>query len=245
MKIFEPIGRYALLMRKTFRRPERRGMFWRQVLNEVDNLGLSSLFIVVVSSLFMGAVMTMQTDNNTSSPFLPAYCLGLVTRDTLLLEFCSTVLSLFLAGQIGSHIASEIGTMRITEQIDAMDIMGVNSANYIIAPKITAVVLYMPVLVFISMFTGMIGGWGYCSITGQIPVSKYIYGIRYAFIEWYVWYAVIKSLVFAFLITSVSAYHGYYVKGGALEVGKAGTKAVVTSSILILVFDIFLTRILL
>ncbi len=245
MKPFETIGHYVLLMRRTFTRPQQPRMFWRQVLNEVDNLGLSSLFIVVVSSLFMGAVMTMQTDNNTENPLLPAYSLGLVTRDTLLLEFCSTVMSLFLAGQIGSHIASEIGTMRITEQIDAMEIMGVNSANYIILPKITAVILYMPVLVVISMFCGMVGGWGFCFLSGEIPVSKYIYGIRYAFIEWYVWYAIIKSLFFAFIITSVSAYNGYFVKGGALEVGKAGTMAVVSSSILVLIFDLLLTQILL
>lgn len=241
MNIFASIGRYAQLMHRSLRFPQRPKLFFQQTMREMIDLGYNSLFIVFVSSVFIGAVMTMQTNNNIENPLLPRYTIGLVTRDTLLLEFCSTVMSLFLAGKIGSHIASTIGTMRINEQIDAMEVMGVNSANYIIAPKITAVVLYMPIIVTFSMFCGMIGGYLFCVISQIVPVEKYIYGIQYCFIEWYVYYALIKSLVFAFIIASVAAYHGYTVHGGALEVGRAATNSVVVSSVLILLFDIILT----
>lgn len=208
-------------------------------------LVIDSIAIVVTISLFIGAVITIQTQLNVSSPLLPAYTVGLVTRDTLLLEFSSSIMCLLLAGKIGSNIASEIGTMRVTEQIDALDIMGVNSANYLILPKITAMVVFIPVLVVFSMFSGLFGGYVVASFTDIIPASRYIYGLQSYFVEYYIWYTIIKSLFFAFIISSVASYFGYRVKGGALEVGKASTDSVVVSSVMILLLDVILTKLLL
>lgn len=182
---------------------------------------------------------------NVTSPIMPAYSVGLATREIILLEFSNSILCLILAGKVGSNIASEIGTMRVTEQIDALEIMGVNSANYLTLPKIVGFVLFMPVLSVLCMFMAFIGGWFVAVFTDLIPVSRYIYGIQTMFNEWYVWYGLIKSLVFAFLIASISSFCGYYVKGGALQVGKASTDAVVSSSIFILLFDVILTKLLL
>jgi ABC-type transport system involved in resistance to organic solvents, permease component len=170
---------------------------------------------------------------------------GLATRDTLLLEFSSAIMSLILAGKVGSNIASEIGTMRVTEQIDALDIMGVNSANYLILPKIVALVIFIPLLVVLSMSTGILGGYFVALMTSMISVDTYVYGIQTMFIPYYVFYSIYKSFVFAFIIASISSYYGYTVKGGALEVGKASTDAVVISSIIILLFDVILTKLLL
>lgn len=232
-------------MGRVFRVPDRWGMFFRQLSKEVEKQGIQSLPIVIIISVFIGAIMTIQTKLNTSNPLLPTYTTGLVTRDTLLLEFSSTIMCLILAGKVGSNIASEIGTMRITEQIDALEIMGVNSANYLILPKIIAFVVMMPILVVISMAVGLVGGYCVGLFSDVITVADYLVGIQYAFIPFYVWYAIIKSLVFAFLITSVASYYGYYAYGGALEVGKASTNAVVNSSILILFFNLLLTNLML
>lgn len=193
----------------------------------------------------MGAIMTMQTKLNTSNPLLPTYSTGLVTRDCILLEFSSTILCLLLAGKVGSNIASEIGTMRITEQIDALEIMGVNSANYLILPKIIAFMVMMPFLVIISMGIGLLGGYCIGAFTDVITVADYLLGIQYAFVPFYVWYSLIKTTVFAFIIASMASYYGYYAYGGALEVGRASTKAVVNSSIMILLFNLMLTNLLL
>ncbi len=242
---FQHIGEYTLLMGRVFRLPDRWGMFFRQLSKELEKQGIQSLPIVIIISVFIGAIMTIQTKLNTSNPILPTYTTGLVTRDTLLLEFSSTIMCLILAGKVGSNIASEIGTMRITEQIDALEIMGVNSANYLILPKIIAFVVMMPILVVISMAVGLVGGYCVGLFSDVITVADYLIGIQYAFIPFYVWYAIIKSLVFAFLITSVASYYGYYAYGGALEVGKASTNAVVNSSILILFFNLLLTNLML
>ena len=206
---------------------------------------MGSIPITIIISLFIGAVIAIQMQLNIMSPLIPSYSVGLATREILLLEFSSSILSLILAGKVGSNIASEIGTMRVTEQIDAMDIMGINSANYIVLPKIVGFVLFVPVLCILSMFMGLIGGWFIAEFTDMISVEKYVYGIQTFFNEWYVWYGIIKTYFFAFIITSVSAYYGYYVSGGALEVGKASTSAVVSSSILILLMDVILTKLLL
>ncbi len=238
-------GEYFLLMGKVFHLPDRWHMFGRQFSRELEKQGLQSVLIVVIVSFFMGAIMTLQTKLNTSNPLLPVYTTGLVTRDTILLEFSSTILCLLLAGKVGSNIASEIGTMRITEQIDAMEIMGVNSANYLILPKVIAFMVMMPFLVIISMGVGLVGGYCIGAFTDVITISDYLIGIQYAFIPYYVWYSLIKTVIFAFIITSVAAYYGYYAYGGALEVGKASTKAVVNSSILILLFNLMLTNIML
>ena len=232
-------------MAKVFRLPDRQRMFWRQYSRELEKQGLQSLPIVVVISLFIGAILTIQAKINTENPFLPTYIVGLLTRETLLLEFSSTILCLILAGKVGSNIASEIGTMRITEQISAMEIMGVNSANYLILPKILAFVTMMPLLVIISTTIGLIGGWAVGAFTDIITVADYLVGIQYAFNPYFVWYGIIKSLFFAYVITSLSAYYGYTAHGGALEVGKASTNAVVNSNILILLLDLVLSRLLL
>ena len=239
------IGQYALLMRRVFVKPDRWKMFWRQFPKELEKLGLESLPIVIIISIFIGAIMTIQTKLNTENPLLPSYSTGLVTRDTLLLEFSSTIMCLILAGKVGSNIASEIGTMRITEQIDAIEIMGVNSANYLILPKIMAFVLMMPFLVIFSMAVGLFGGYLVGMFSDVISVADYLLGIQYAFIPYYIFYSVVKSIVFAFLISSVAAYYGYYSYGGALDVGKASTNAVVNSSILVLFFNLLITNIML
>ena len=238
-------GDYILLLKKIFTTPGRWSEFFRRFKDEAYMLVIGSIAIVVTISLFIGAVITIQTQLNVSSPLLPAYTVGLVTRDTLLLEFSSSIMCLLLAGKIGSNIASEIGTMRVTEQIDALDIMGVNSANYLILPKIAAMVVFIPVLVVFSMFSGLFGGYIVSAFTDIIPASRYIYGLQSYFNEYYVWYTIIKSFFFAFVISSVASYFGYRVKGGALEVGKASTDSVVVSSVMILLLDVILTKLLL
>lgn len=243
--MIQHIGEYFLLLGKVLRLPDKQRMFWRQYSRELEKQGLQSLPIVVIISVFIGAILTIQAKTNTENPFLPTYITGLLTRETMLLEFSSTILCLILAGKVGSNIASEIGTMRITEQIDAMEIMGVNSANYLILPKITAFMTMMPFLVIISSTMGLIGGWAIGAFTDIITVHDYVIGIQYAFNPWFVWYGIIKALVFAFLITSMASYYGYYVRGGALDVGRASTNAVVNSSIVILFADLLLTKLLL
>lgn len=245
MNAIEKVGEYASLMYRTITKPDRWSIFWKQYVNEVKKQGIDSLCIVVIISTFIGAVITIQMVLNTENPLLPTYSTGLATRDTLLLEFSSSIMCLILAGKVGSNIASEIGTMRITEQIDALDIMGVNSANYLILPKITAFMTIIPCLVLVSMFVGIIGGYCVGIFTDIITVHDYEVGIQYAFIPFYVTYSVIKGIVFAFIISSVSSYYGYTVKGGALEVGKSSTDAVVNSSVLILLFNVMLTKLLL
>ena len=245
MKLLQHIGEYWLLMGRVFRAPDRWRMFLRQYSRELEKQGLQSLPIVVIISIFIGAILTIQAKINTENPLLPTYTTGLLTRETLLLEFSSTILCLILAGKVGSNIASEIGTMRITEQIDALEIMGVNSANYLILPKILAFITMMPFLVIISIAVGLVGGWGVGAFTDVITVADYMVGIQYAFNPYYVWYGLIKSLVFAFIITSMSSYYGYYARGGALDVGRASTNAVVNSSITILLMDLLLTKLLL
>lgn len=245
MSLLSETGRYFLLMKRVFVLPDRRKMFFRQFPKELEKLGLQSLPIVIIISVFIGAIMTMQTKLNTSNPLLPTYTTGLVTRDTLLLEFSSTIMCLILAGKVGSNIASEIGTMRITEQIDALEIMGVNSANYLILPKIVAFVVMMPFLVIFSMGVGIFGGYFVGVFTNIITTGDYLIGIQYAFIPFYVFYSIVKSLVFAFIISSVASYYGYYAYGGALDVGKASTNAVVNASILVLFFNILITNIML
>jgi len=234
-----------MFLAKVFSKPDKPKMYYRQIMNEFQKQGLGSLGIVLIISVFMGAVVTLQTAINLENPLIPRYMIGLAARDSMILEFSSTVIALILAGKAGSNVASEIGTMRITEQIDAMDIMGVNSAGYLVMPKIFAMVTLMPALVIVSITIGVIGGLVAGVASGVLSFTDYEYGIQYAFNPFYVVYSIIKALTFAFLIMSVSSYHGYYVKGGALEVGKASTKAVVYSSILILIFNLLITQLLL
>ncbi len=244
-KFFTEIGQYMHLMRLVFKRPEKQSIYFRQILIEIENLGLDSLGIVVLISTFMGAVLAIQMAFNLDTPLVPVYTIGYATRQSVVLEFSPTIISLILAGKVGSRISSEIGTMRVTEQIDALEIMGINSATYLIFPKIIACLFFNPVLIMISILVANVGGWAAGSLTGLVPSAEFIYGVK-AFFEGYdVFYSLIKTVVFAFLIVSISGFHGYYTKGGALEVGEASTKGVVHSSIAIIVFNLVLTNLLL
>jgi len=244
-KSLHRFGEYVLLVGRTLSIPERWSVFYRQLTRELIKLGADSMGIVFIISIFTGAVICIQMNLNISSPFIPSYAVGMSTRDTLLLEFSSTIMCLILAGKVGSNIASEIGTMRVTEQIDALEIMGINSAGFLILPKIIALMLFIPLLVTLSMFSGIVGGYIVAIFTSMISVAKYEYGIQSWFNEYYIWYSMYKSLVFAFIISSVASYFGYYARGGALDVGRASTNSVVVSSIMILLFDVILTHILL
>ena len=245
MDFFFHAGRYFLLMVQVLKRPENPSIYRKQIIVEMDYLGLQSLGIVSIISVFMGAVLTIQTAFNTDHPMLPAYAIGFATRQAIILEFAPTIVSLILAGKVGSRIASEIGTMRVTEQIDALEIMGINSAGYLILPKTIALVFMNPVLIVISMFLGILGGYLVSAITHVMPVGHYIYGVLFDFSPFDIFYALIKTVVFAIIIATVSGYYGYYTRGGALEVGHASTKAVVMSSIFIILFNLILTQLLL
>lgn len=238
-------GKYCIFIARVFSIPDRWKIFARRTLQEISKLGVDSIPLVLIISVFIGAVITIQMKLNATSPLLPAYAVGMTTREIILLEFSNSILCLILAGKVGSNIASEIGTMRVTEQIDALEIMGVNSANYLVLPKIIAFVAFIPVLVVMCMGTALCGGYMVAFFTDLIPVSKFEYGLQAFFQPWYVWYALIKSVVFAFIIASVASFYGYSVKGGSLEVGKASTNGVVASSILILLADVILTKLLL
>lgn len=243
--VFSHTGKYCIFLTRIFRRPEKWNIFGKRILIEIDKLGIDSIGIVAIISLFVGAVITIQTATNLDNPFIPTYTVGTASRESILLEFSSTIVCLILAGKVGSNIASEIGTMRITEQIDALDIMGINSANFLVAPKIIAMLISVPLLVIFSMSIGITGGWLAGKYTGLVPSADYIYGILYAFRPFYVAYSLIKSTIFAFIISSVASYWGYYTSGGALEVGKASTRAVVVSSIVIILFNLLITQFLL
>ncbi len=239
------IGRYWVFMKQLLAKPEKFSIYRKQLIRELDNFGYGSLGIVALTSIFMGAVITIQTVYNLVNPLVPLTAVGIVARDSIILEFSPTMMSLVLAGKIGSSIASEIGTMRVTEQIDALEIMGINSSCYLVLPKIIAAMLIFPFVVIISMFLGIFGGWFAGTMAGVITSEVYIQGIQNSFVPYNVVFALIKTLTFAYIITTVSSYYGYYTEGGALEVGKSSTKAVVYSSILILVFDYLLTQLLL
>jgi phospholipid/cholesterol/gamma-HCH transport system permease protein len=245
MKIIYQIGKYFMLLSTVFAKPEKQSVYYKQIVKEIQSLGINSIGIVIIISAFMGAVITLQTAYNMENPLLPLYLIGLGCRDSMILEFSSTMIALILAGKVGSNIASELGTMRITEQIDALEIMGVNSASYLILPKIIAAVFFNPILTLISIIVGVFGGWIAVVATGVVSSEYFIIGIQYAFVPFYVTYAMVKTVFFAFIITSVSSFHGYYVRGGSFEVGRASTKAVVYSSIVILLFNVILTQLLL
>jgi len=238
-------GKYIILMLKVFRKPDKMQVFRRQFIVEINNLGVESLGIVAVISVFMGAVVAIQTAYNIDSPLIPLKMVGFTVRQSVILEFSPTIISLILAGKVGSRIASEIGTMRVTEQIDALEIMGINPANYLIFPKVTAAMAFNPVIIIISMGFGLVGGWLVSVFTNLYTSHEYIVGIRSWFEGYTIIYALIKTVVFAYLITSISGFMGFIVKGGAIEVGAASTKAVVWSSIMIILFNLILTQLLL
>ncbi len=245
LKTLAEVGEYTQLMGRVFTLPMRWRMFFRSIVREMYNLGVGSLWIVFIISLFIGAVITIQLSINMTSPLIPRFTIGYSTREIMILEFSSTVMCLILSGKVGSSIASELGTMRVTEQIDAMEIMGVNSANFLILPKIVAFMLFIPVLSIFSMITGILGGYLACDLTHSTTQEDFVYGLQLFFIPSYIGYSIIKSVVYAFIISSVASYYGYCVKGGALQVGASSTRAVVNSSVLILFWDLLLTNILL
>ncbi|MGP8216170.1 MAG: MlaE family ABC transporter permease [Bacteroidia bacterium] len=239
------IGRYFIMMWQVFSKPEKFAVYRKEFFHSIESLGVNSLPIVSIISFFMGAVITIQAAFGFTSPFVPLYAIGVSTRDAMILEFSPTIISLILAGKVGSNIASEIGTMRVSEQIDALEIMGVNSKAFLILPKVLACVVINPFLIMISMFLGILGGWILGVFTHVVTSYKFTYGIQYQFNSYNVTYSLIKTVVFAFIISSVAAYQGYYTEGGSLEVGKSSTRAVVYCSILILLFNFILTQLLL
>ena len=243
-KALQTLGSYMMLMGKTFARPERMRMFFKQYVKELSQLGVNSIGIVLLISFFIGAVICIQIKLNIQSPWMPRFVTGYTTREIMLLEFSSSIMCLILAGKVGSNIASELGTMRVTQQIDALEIMGVNSANFLILPKITALVTMIPVLVTFSIFAGIIGAYATAWFGQIINQEDLTYGLQYSFKEWFIWCGIIKSLFFAFIIASVSSFFGYMVEGGSIEVGKASTDSVVSSSVLILFADLVLTKLL-
>jgi len=245
MKFLFHFGRYLSMLRQAFQRPEKQSIYFRQVMVEMEALGLASVGIVAIISVFMGAVLAIQMAFNIDTPLIPSYTIGYVTRQSVELEFAPTIISLILAGKVGSRIASELGTMRVTEQIDALEIMGINPATYLILPKIIASMIINPFLIMMSMLMAVGGGWMAGIFTGLFPSAEYIYGIQSFFHLYDIFYALTKTVVFAFIIASVSAYNGYYTKGGALEVGEASTNGVVYSSIAIIFMNLILTQILL
>ena len=238
------LGQYLILMGRSFSRPERMRMFFKRYVKEMSQLGVDSVGIVLLISFFIGAVICIQMKLNIQSPWMPRWVSGYTTREIMLLEFSSSIMCLILAGKVGSNIASELGTMRVTQQIDALDIMGVNSASYLILPKILGLVTIMPFLVIFSSAMGILGAYATAYLGHILTPDDLTLGIQHAFKPWFMWMSIVKSLFFAYIIASVSSYFGYTVEGGSVEVGKASTDAVVSSSVLILFSDVFLTQML-
>ena len=245
MNYIEHIGKYFMMLKQVFTKPQRSRVFREALFREIEELGHKSLGIITFISFFIGGVIALQTALNITSPFIPKYLIGFATKRSVILEFAPTFCSIILAGKVGSYITSSIGTMRVTEQIDALEVMGINSLNYLVLPKIIATVFFYPFLVVLSMFLGILGGWVAGVTSGIFSYIDYINGVQMEFDPFLVSYALIKTVVFAFLIATVPSYHGYYVKGGSLEVGKASTQSVVWTIVVIVIANYFLTQMLL
>ena len=245
MHLIKHIGSYLLLMREVVRLPDRWRIFFQRLRTEFYDIGVDSFGIVAIISLFSGAVVAIQVAYNIDNPLLPKTLIGFSTRQMIILEFAPTIVSLILAGKVGSSIASEIGTMRITEQIDALEIMGINPANFLILPKLVAATLIIPALIIFGMGIGIIGGYLVAAFTNLLTPSDFINGIQLDFDGFTVFYALIKTAVFAILIVTMAGFQGYKVQGGSIQVGKASTKTVVYSSVLIILFNLLLTQLLL
>ncbi|MDW3211803.1 MAG: ABC transporter permease [Reichenbachiella sp.] len=239
------LGRFILFIGSMFVRRESFLTYVRLTIDECMKIGINSIFIVSIVSIFIGAVTTLQTAYNLVSPFIPSYVISLVVRDMTILELAPTVMAIVYAGKVGSNIAGELGTMRISEQIDALEVMGINSASYLVLPKIIASFLMYPMLVILSAFLCILGGYLAGTLTGTLTGYEYIYGIRYEFVPYNVTFALTKSFTFALVVAAISAYKGYFTSGGALEVGQASTAAVTNSCIGILTADFLLTKLLL
>ena len=238
-------GRYVMFIGTLFVRRESFKTYYKLVLEECIQIGIKSILLIVLVSTFMGAVTTVQTAFNLVSPFVPRFIIAQVVREMTVLELAPTIMAIIYAGKVGSSMAGGLGTMRITEQIDALEVMGINSASYLVLPKIVASLLMYPLLVIIAGFCGLLGGYLVGSLGGLITPYDFIYGIRSSFNEFTITFALIKSFVFAFMISSISSFKGYYTQGGALEVGISSTAAVTSSVIAILIGDYFLAELLL
>src|SRR5215470_11007143 len=245
MTFFTEFGRYLLTLRGMFTKPENGKMYWKEFMHQCSDIGIGSLGIVAIISVFMGAVSTLQTAYQLVSPLIPLSTIAQIVRDTVILEFSPTLVCIVLAGVVGSKIASELGNMRVSEQIDALEIMGINTKSYLILPKLLAALLVIPLLVVIASVLGIWGGRLAGSMANIISPNTFDKGLLEGFLPYNVFFALAKAYTFAFLISSVPAYFGYYVQGGALEIGRASTKAVVTSCILILFADYILAALLL
>jgi phospholipid/cholesterol/gamma-HCH transport system permease protein len=245
MKLFKDIGQFMIMLKGMFAKPENGRMYWREFMHQCAEIGIGSLGIVAIISVFIGAVSTIQTAYQLVSPLIPLTTIAQIVRDTVILEFAPTLVCIVLAGVAGSRIASELGNMRVSEQIDALEIMGINSKAYLILPKIVAALIMIPLLVIIAMVLGIWGGRLAGTMAGIIPANIYDKGLVELFVPYNVYFALTKSYVFAFIISGIPAYFGYYVRGGALEIGRASTKAVVVSCVLILFADYVLSALLL
>lgn len=245
MKLFSTIGSYLLMIKGMFTKPENFKMYWKELMHQSVEIGFGSLWIVSVISIFMGAVSAVQTAYQLTSPLIPKETIAQIVRDTVILEFAPTLVCIVLAGVVGSKIAGELGNMRVSEQIDALEIMGINTKAYLIMPKIIGALITIPLLVILATVLGIYGGRLAGSLAGILSADKYDKGLLINFLPKNVWFALVKAYTFAFIISSVSAFYGYNVKGGALEIGRASTTAVVTSCILILIADYIIAQILL
>ena len=243
--MIKEIGKYFMFLGNLFTNRETFKTYYKLVLEECISIGLGSLFLVALVSTFMGAVTTVQTAYNMVSDFIPDYVISQVVREMIVLELAPTIIAVIYAGKVGSSMAGGLGTMRITEQIDALEVMGINSISYLVLPKIVASIMMYPLLVIIAGVCGMLGGYLAGTLTGIITPTDYVYGLRSSYNEFTVIFALIKSVVFAFLVASISSYRGYYTQGGALEVGVSTTQAVTTSVIAVLIADYLLAQLLL
>ena len=245
MVVLSELGKYLLMIKGMFSKPENWKMYWKEFMHQCSEIGIGSLSIVIIISFFIGAVSAIQTAYQLTSPFIPLSTISLVVRDTVILEFAPTLVSIVLAGVVGSKIAGELGNMRVSEQIDALEIMGINTKAYLVAPKILAAIVVIPMLVVIAMILGIWGGRIAAITSGILSSDAFDKGLREDFNSYNVFFSLIKSYTFAYLIASIPAYYGYNVKGGALEIGRASTKAVVVTCIMILVADYVLSALLL
>ncbi|MDA7711180.1 ABC transporter permease [Flavobacteriaceae bacterium] len=244
MKVLEHIGNYFLMLQKIFGNFTKWSVLKNLIFREIDVLILGSLGIVSFISFFVGGVVSIQTALNMENPFLPRNLIGFATRQSVILEFAPTFISVIIAGKVGSFITSSLGTMRVTEQIDALEVMGINTYNYLIFPKIVALSLY-PLVICISMFLGVFGGYIACVYGGFSTSADFIEGIQLDFRPFHVTYSFIKTAFFSFILATIPAYHGYFMKGGALEVGKASTTSFVWTTVVIIIFNYLITQLLL
>ncbi len=244
MKQLSDFGLYFIMLKDIFSKFTKWSALKKLISKEVEDLIVGSLGIVAFISFFVGGVIAIQTALNTDNPLLPKYLVGFATRQSIILEFAPTFMSIIMAGKVGSFITSSIGTMRVTEQIDALEVMGINSLNYLVFPKIVALLLY-PFIITIAIFLGILGGWVACVYGGFSTSEDFVYGLQLDFETFHIAYAYIKTLFFAFILATIPSFHGYYMKGGALEVGKAATSSFVWTSVVIILVNYLITQLML